>query len=591
MFRLLRTYLRPYWKQVVVVVTLLLFQSIANLYLPDLNANIINNGVAKGDLNYILTTGGFMLLVTLALGVISIVAIYFGSRTSMAFGRDVRGAIFHHVGTLSQTEVNAFGTPSLITRNTNDVQQVQQVVMMALNMMISAPLLLIGGIIMALRQDVPLSGLLVVVLPVMAAFIGIALVKAMPLFRAMQIKIDNINKVMRETLSGVRVIRAFVRNDFEEKRFEGVNADLTATAVKVNRIFALMIPGLFGILNMTTVAVIWFGGLRIAAAPGSVVSLFGITLATGPMPIGNLTAFLTYIMQILMSVMMATLMFAMVPRAAASGDRIQEVLDTKPSVCDPASPALPCEETGRVEFRDVEFRYPNAEDPVLRDISFACGPGEVTAIVGSTGSGKSTLINLIPRFFDVTGGQLLIDGVDARELTLEDLWSRIGFIPQRAFLFSGTVASNLRYGNEDATDEELWHALEIAQGSDFVREMPEQLAAPITQGGSNVSGGQRQRLAIARALVKRPKIYVFDDSFSALDFTTDSKLRAALKHETADATVIIVAQRVSTILHADRIVVMDGGRIVGMGTHAELMESSETYREIVFSQLTKEEVA
>jgi ATP-binding cassette subfamily B protein len=576
MFRLLKTYLRPYWKQVVIVLTLLLFQSIANLYLPDLNADIINNGVAKGDMNHILVTGGYMLLVTLALGAISVVAIYFGSRTSMAFGRDVRGAIFHHVGTLSQTEVNFFGTPSLITRNTNDVQQTQQVVMMALNMMVSAPLMLVGGIIMALRQDVPLSGLLVVVLPLMAGFIGIALVRAMPLFRAMQVKIDNINKVLRETLSGVRVIRAFVRNDYEEKRFEGVNADLTATAVRVNRIFALMIPGLFGILNMTTVAVIWFGGLRIAS---------------GAMPIGNLTAFLTYIMQILMSVMMATMMFAMVPRAAASGDRIQEVLDTEPSVRDPEAPVEGGAETGCVEFRNVEFRYPNAEDPVLRDISFSAGPGEITAIVGSTGSGKSTLINLIPRFFDVTAGEILVDGTDARALTLEELWRRIGFIPQRAFLFSGTVASNLRYGNENATDEELWHALEVAQGAEFVREMPEQLEAPITQGGTNVSGGQRQRLAIARALVKRPKIYIFDDSFSALDFTTDSKLRAALKHETADSTVLIVAQRVSTILHADRILVMDGGRIVGMGTHAELMESSETYREIVYSQLTKEEVA
>jgi len=576
MTRLLTRYLRPYWKQIVFVMMLLLLQAIANLYLPDLNADIINNGVAKGDMDHILTTGGFMLLVTFALGVLSIVGVYYGSRTSMAFGRDVRAAVFHHVGKFSQTEMNTFGTPSLITRNTNDVQQVQQVVMMALNMMISAPLMLVGGVIMALRQDVPLSGILLVVLPLMAGFIGFALTRAMPLFRAMQVKIDGINRVMRETLSGVRVIRAFVRNDFEAKRFGVVNEDLTDTAIKVNRIFALMIPVLFGILNLTSVAVIWFGGIRIDS---------------GAMPIGNLTAFLTYIMQILMSVMMATIMFAMVPRAAASADRIQSVLDTDPSVKDAPVARRPAAAAGSIEFRNVEFRYPNAQDPVLRDISFATGPGEITAIVGSTGSGKSTLINLIPRFFDVTAGEILIDGVDVRDLALEDLWSGMGFIPQRAFLFSGTVASNLRYGKEDATDEELWHALEVAQGAEFVREMPEQLEAPITQGGTNVSGGQRQRLAIARALVKRPKVYVFDDSFSALDFTTDSKLRAALKKETVDATVLIVAQRVSTILHADRIIVMDGGQIVGSGNHAELMETSETYREIVFSQLTKEEVA
>jgi ATP-binding cassette subfamily B protein len=576
MTRLLTRYLKPYWRQVTLVVVLLLGQAIANLYLPDLNADIINNGVAKGDMNHILVTGGLMLLVTLVLGVVSVISVYFASRTAMAFGRDVRAAIFHHVGTFSQTEVNRFGTPSLITRNTNDVQQIQMVVQMALTMMISAPLLLVGGIFMALRQDVPLSGLLVVILPLMAAFIGAALVKAMPLFRAMQIKIDRINQVMRETLSGVRVIRAFVRDDFETKRFDVANADLTDTSLKVNRIFALMIPGLFGILNLTTVAVLWFGGQRIAS---------------GAMPIGNLTAFLAYIMQILMSVMMATMMFAMVPRAAASADRIQQVLDTEPTVHDPELAAAPVAAGGVIEFRNVEFRYPHAEDPVLKDISFSAGPGEVTAIVGSTGSGKSTLINLIPRFFDVTGGSLLVDGVDVREMKQEDLWSRIGFVPQRAFLFSGAVASNLRYGKPDATDDELWHALTVAQGRDFVEEMPEGLEAPITQGGSNVSGGQRQRLAIARALVKRPTVYVFDDSFSALDFTTDSRLRAALKKETHDATVIIVAQRVSTILHADRIVVMDAGRIVGIGTHAELMETSETYREIVYSQLTKEEVA
>jgi ATP-binding cassette, subfamily B, multidrug efflux pump len=576
MIRLLTTYLKPYRGQLVLVMVLLLVQAITNLYLPMLNAEIINNGVARGDLGYIVRFGGIMLVVTAVMGAASIVGVYWGSKTSMAFGRDVRAAIFRKVETFSQTEVNLFGTPSLITRNTNDVQQVQQVVMMALNMMISAPLMAIGGIIMALRSDVPLSGILVVVLPIMAGFIGIVVSKAMPLFRAVQIKVDRINQVTRETLSGVRVIRAFVRNDFEQKRFATANTDLTDTSIKVNRIFAFMIPSLFGILNLTTVAVMWFGGLRIAS---------------GAMPIGNLTAYLTYIAMILMSVMMATVMFAMVPRAAASADRIQAVLDAEPSVLDPAEPVTLRGAAGHIEFRDVEFRYPGAEDPVLHGITFSAGPGEVTAIVGSTGSGKSTLVNLIPRFYDVSAGAVLVDGVDIRTMRQEDLWECIGFIPQRAFLFSGTVESNLRYGREDATEDELWHALEVAQGKTFVAEMPEKLAAPITQGGTNVSGGQRQRLAIARALVKRPEVYVFDDSFSALDFKTDSQLRAALKAETLNATVLVVAQRVSTIMHADRIIVMDCGTIAGMGTHDELMETSETYREIVYSQLSQEEVA
>ena len=392
----------------------------------------------------------------------------------------------------------------------------------------------------------------------------------------MQLKVDRINQVMRETLSGVRVIRAFVRNDYERRKFGDANADLTDTATQVNRIFALMIPALFGILNLSTVAVMWFGSLRIAS---------------GGMPIGNLTAFLTYIAQILISVMMATAMFAMVPRAAASAERIQEVLDVEPSVCDPASPAEESAEHGFIEFRDVEFRYPGAEHPVLFGISFSARPGEISAIVGSTGSGKSTLINLIPRFYDATAGSVLVDGVDVRDMLQEDLWAKIGFIPQRAFLFSGTIASNVRYGGQDATDDEVWHALEVAQAKTFVAEMPEALASPVAQGGANVSGGQRQRLAIARALVKRPEIYVFDDSFSALDFKTDAALRAALRAETAQATVLIVAQRVSTILHADRIVVMDGGTVVGIGPHAELMESCPTYREIVYSQLSEEEIA
>jgi len=574
--RLLVTYLRPYWRQLTFVMALLLVQALANLYLPELNADIINNGVAVGDTDYIVRTGAVMLGVTFLLGIASIVGVYWGAKTAMAFGRDVRSAIFRAVQTFAQTEVNRFGTASLITRNTNDVQQVQMVVMMGLTVLISAPILTVGGVIMALRQDVPLSGLLVVIVPIMALVIGVLLARAVPLFRAMQVKIDRINQVMRETLAGIRVIRAFVRTDYEERRFDTANADLTATALRVNRLFAVMIPALMAIMNLSTVAIMWFGAMRVDSLD---------------MPIGNLTAFLQYIMQILFAIMMAVIMFVMVPRAAVSADRIQEVLDAVPSVRDPDEPAPAPPARGQVEFRDVEFRYPGAEDPVLRGISFTAGPGETTAIVGSTGSGKSTLVNLVPRFYDVTGGAVLVDGVDVRALRRDDLWARIGVIPQRAFLFSGTVASNLRFGDEAATDDDLWLALEIAQGADFVREMPEGLATPITQGGSSVSGGQRQRLAIARALVKRPQVFIFDDSFSALDFTTDARLRAALGRELADATVIIVAQRVGTIMHADRIVVMEDGGVVGIGTHAELLETCPTYREIVLSQLGAEEVA
>jgi ATP-binding cassette, subfamily B, multidrug efflux pump len=574
--RLLARYLRPYRPQLVLVTLLVLAQAIANLYLPDLNAEIINNGVAKGDTGYILSTGALMLGVTLLLGVCAVVAVYWGSRTAMAFGRDVRGAIFRKVESFSQTEVNHFGAATLITRNTNDVQQVQMVVLMGLNMMIAAPMMMIGGVIMAIRQDLPLSGLLIVILPIMGLVIGVLLVKTVPLFRAMQVQVDRVNQVTRETLAGIRVIRAFVRTEHEQERFDEANRDLTATALRVNRMFALMIPTLMGILNLSMVAIMWFGSLRVDS---------------GAMPIGNLTAFLTYILQILMAVMMAVIMFVMVPRGAASAERIVQVLDTVPSVADPAVAAVPQLATGSVEFRDVEFRYPGAEEPVLRGISFTAGPGETTAIVGSTGSGKSTLINLLPRLYDVTGGSVLVDGLDVRELDRDDLWRRIGIVPQRAFLFSGTVASNLRYGDEAATDDELWRALDIAQGRDFVTEMPDGLEAPITQGGANVSGGQRQRLAIARAIVRKPEIYVFDDSFSALDFRTDSLLRAALHRELASATVLIVAQRVGTIMSADRIVVMEGGGVVGIGTHAELMTSCDTYREIVESQLSPAEVA
>ncbi len=576
MTRLLTRFLLPYRQQLLLVVALLTVQAVANLYLPNLYADIIDNGVAKGDTNYIMHTGGLMLAVTLLLAACAIVAIYFASRTAMAFGRDVRGAVFRKVLAFSQVETNVFGTPSLITRNTNDVQQVQMMIVMALTVMILAPIMAVGGVIMALHEDVPLSSVLVIIVPLMALVLGGLVSRAMPLFRVMQVKIDRINRVMREYLDGVRVIRAFVRTEHEERRFEDANRDLTDTALRVNRLFALMIPSLFGIMNLSSVAIMWFGGLRIN---------------NGEMPIGNLMAFLQYVMQILFSVMMATVMFVMVPRAAASAERIAQVLDTDISLHDPPEPAPVTAAIGLVEFRGVEFLYPGAEDAVLRDISFVARPGTTTALVGSTGSGKSTLINLLPRFYDATAGSVLIDGVDVRDIPQEDLWRLMGLVPQRAFLFSGTVASNLRYGNEDAGDEELWRALTIAQARDFVAEMPGQLDAAIDQGGTNVSGGQRQRLAIARAIVKRPRIYIFDESFSALDFKTDLNLRMALQPETRGATVFIVSQRVGTIMHADQIVVLDSGAIAGIGTHEELMETCETYREIVYSQLTREEVA
>ncbi|MHB8761007.1 MAG: ABC transporter ATP-binding protein [Coriobacteriia bacterium] len=555
---------------------LMLVQAIANLYLPELNANIINDGIAAGDTTFIVREGAVMLAVTLALGVASIVGVYWGAKTAMSFGRDLRHALFAQVQHFSLAELNRFGAPSLITRTTNDVQQVQMLVVMTLTVMVLAPLMAIGGVIMALRQDVPLSGLIAVVIPLLALLIAASMARLIPLFRSMQTRIDRVNQVMREKLAGIRVIRAFVRTRYEERRFEEANRDLSETMLAVSRTFSFAFPAVMTIFNLTLVATMWFGGIRVAA---------------GAMPIGDLTAFLSYVTQILMAVMMASFLFVMVPRAMASAERINEVLGTTPQIADPAAPVVPATRSGLLEFDDVEFRYPGAEEPVLCGISFTARPGQITAIVGSTGSGKSTLVNLIPRFYDVTSGRVLLDGVDVRDMPQSELRSRIGFIPQKGFLFSGTVASNLRYGKGTATDDELWRALEVAQGASFVAEMEAGLDAPVTQGGTNVSGGQRQRLAIARALVKQPSVFVFDDSFSALDFKTDAALRAALAHETRDATVVIVAQRVSTILHADQIVVLDEGTIVGSGAHDELMRTSQTYREIVRSQLTEEEVA
>jgi len=573
---ILGRFLRPHVPLIVGVVVFQLVQSIASLYLPSLNADIIDNGIAKGDTGYILMIGGIMLAITLAQVAAAIAAVYFGARAAMAFGRDVREAIFVRVGEFSEREVSRFGAPSLITRTTNDVQQVQMLVLMTCTLLVSAPILAIGGVIMALRQDVGLSWIMVVAIPVMLVIIGLIVSRMVPLFRLMQARLDAVNRVLREQLTGIRVVRAFVREGLETDRFEKANADLTRTAVSAGRLFALVFPVVMLIMNVSSVAVLWFGASAIDE---------------GTVSIGALTAFLSYLIQILMAVMMATFMAIMIPRAAVSSDRIGEVLDTPTSVVLPTHPVTSLTGVGTIELRDVEFAYPGAEQPVLRNLSFEARPGQTTAIIGSTGAGKTTLVNLLPRLFDATGGTVLVDGVDVKQLDPDLLWGRIGLVPQKAYLFSGTVASNLRYGNPDATDEQLWAALETAQAKDFVSEMPEGLDAPIAQGGSNVSGGQRQRLAIARALVKGSEIYVFDDSFSALDTATDARLRRALAKTERAATKIIVAQRVSTIVDADQILVLEDGEIVGRGTHAELLESNETYKEIVDSQLRAEEAA
>jgi ATP-binding cassette, subfamily B, multidrug efflux pump len=576
LIRLLRMYLTPYRRVIAGLLILSLAGTMAALLLPSLNASIIDEGVAKGDTAYIWRIGGMMLAVTLLQVGCSIWATYLGAKIAMSFGRDVRAELFDRVLSFSSRELNHFGAPSLITRNTNDVYQVQTLVLLGSTMFVAAPITMIGGIIMALHTDVGLTWLIAVAMPVLALSIFLVIRKMSPLFRLMQTRIDAVNRVLREQITGIRVVRAFVREPYETARFARANAELTDTATSVGRYVASIFPIVMFILNASSVAVLWFGARRIDA---------------GDMQIGALTAFLTYLIQILMSVMMATFLLIIAPRAAVCAERIQEVLGTDSSVLPPAVPIKELSATGVVAFQDTEFTYPGAASPVLRKISFTAEPGQTTAIIGSTGAGKSTLISLIPRLFDATGGSVKVDRVEVRDCDPELLWSRIGLVPQKAFLFTGTVASNLRYGNPDATDEELWRALRVAQAEDFVREMPGQLEASISQGGTNVSGGQRQRLAIARALVKRPEIYVFDDSFSALDVATDARLRAALRRETADAAVILVGQRVATIADADKIVVLEHGEIVGSGTHEELLENCPTYAEIVDSQLSAEEAA
>ena len=576
LWKLLVRYLRPHRRLLVLVVVFQLAQSIASLYLPTLNADIIDEGVAKGDTAYILSTGALMLLITLVQIACAITAVYFGAKAAMALGRDLRGAVFSRVGEFSEQEVTRFGAASLITRSTNDVQQVQMLVLMTSTLIITAPILSIGGIIMAVRQDVQLSWLIAVAVPVLLVAVGLIISRMVPLFRLMQTRIDAVNRVLREQLTGIRVVRAFVREDVESRRFASANADVTDTALRAGRLMALMFPVVMLVLNASSVAVIWFGSFRIE---------------DGSMQVGTLIAFLSYLMQILMAVMMATFMAVMIPRATVSADRIGEVLETESSVRPPEHPVNETIGHGELELRGVGFAYPGAEEPVLSDISFVAHSGQTTAIIGSTGSGKTTLVNLMPRLFDATSGSVLVDGVDVKELNPDLLWGHIGLVPQKPYLFSGTVRSNLLYGKPDATEDELWLALTTAQARDFVAEMDGGLDAPISQGGTNVSGGQRQRLAIARALVKRPELYIFDDSFSSLDTATDARLRLALKSNTDGATMVIIAQRVSSIVEADQILVIDDGRIVAQGTHEELLETSETYQEIVSSQLAAEEVA
>ncbi len=578
MLKLFRT-LKPYRLPILFVFLLVFLQSMSDLYLPTLMADIVDEGIVYGDIPYIWKIGGFMLAVALVGAICSIGASYLSAKVAGGFGKNLRSRVFQHVQHFSLQEFDKLGTASLITRTTNDITQMQQVLTMILRMMISAPMMCIGGIIMAVSKDAKLSLIIVVVVPVLAGAIAIIAGKGMPLFKAMQVRLDKLNRVLRENLTGIRVIRSFNRIEHEQKRFNEANFDLTQTAIKVNKIMAAMMPIMMLVMNFSTIAIVWFGGIRIK---------------NGYMEVGDLMAFIQYAMQIMFSLIMVSVIFVMVPRASASATRINEVLDMEPQIVDPAravSSAKAGRQRGYLEFRDVTFSYPGAEQPAIHHISFSAAPGETTAIIGGTGSGKSTLLSLIPRFYDVDSGSVLVDGQDVKALTQEELRAKIGFVPQKAVLFTGTIADNLRYGKTDATDEELRQAADIAQATEFILKMKDGFESEISQGGSNVSGGQKQRLSIARALVRKPEIYVFDDSFSALDFKTDAKLRSALKDVTADATVLLVAQRASTVMDADRIIVLDEGRIAGIGKHRELMETCDVYREIVSSQLSEEEIA
>ncbi|MCX7029524.1 MAG: ABC transporter ATP-binding protein [Spirochaetes bacterium] len=575
MLKLFRN-LKPFALPIAVALAMVFAQALADLYLPTLMSDIVDTGIVKGDTAYILRIGGWMLLVAAGGVVCAVVASWLSARVGMGFGRDLRRKVFAHVERFSLHEFDTIGTPSLITRTTNDITQVQMFTMMMLRMMVMSPVMAVGGVIMAVQKDAKLTWVLVVVIPLVAAIVGITASRALPLFRTVQAKIDRINLVLRENLTGVRVVRAFNRIEHEKRRFDAANLELTEVSIRVNKLMALMMPLMMLILNLTTVAIVWFGAKRIDL---------------GEMQVGSLMAFIQYAMQILFSLLMVSFLFIMLPRASASAQRINEVFDLQPQISDPAAPRRADHERGHIELRDVTFAYPGSAEPAVRDISFDARPGEVTAIIGGTGSGKSTIVNLIPRFYDPAAGAILVDGVDIREMAQEDLRNRIGFIPQKAVLFNDTIAANIRWGRDEATDEEVAHAADIAQATEFILAMSEGFQSVVAQGGTNLSGGQKQRLAIARALVRRPEIYVFDDTFSALDFKTDARLRAALRRETGEATVIIVAQRVNTVMDADRIVVLDDGRVVGTGTHRELLRSGGVYREIVSSQLSEEELA